>query len=51
MKNRERTLVGAIFLFWFSVYTYPSFLSSYAESALGASSVMTGSGIFTGTSV
>ncbi len=42
MKSREKTIVGAIFLFWFSVYTYPSFLSSYAEATLGASSVMTG---------
>lgn len=42
MKSREKTLVAAIFLFWFSVYTYPSFLSSYAEATLGASSAMTG---------
>ncbi len=42
MKNRENAIIGAIFLFWFSVYTYPSFLSSYAETTLGATSVMTG---------
>lgn len=42
MKKRENAIIGAIFLFWFSVYTYPSFLSSYAETTLGASSVMTG---------
>lgn len=42
MNNREKSIIGAIFLFWFSVYTYPSFLSTYAETTLGASSVMTG---------
>ncbi|MGI6240305.1 MAG: MFS transporter [Christensenellales bacterium] len=42
MKHRERTLLASIFLFWFSLYTYPSFLSSYAEGVLGATSVMTG---------
>ena len=42
MKNRERTLLTGIFLFWFSLYTYPSFLATYAEHALGASSVVVG---------
>jgi len=42
MKRRERLMLAAVFFFWFSVYTYPSFLSSYAEQALGASSVMVG---------
>lgn len=35
-------MLTAIFLFWFSVYTYPSFLSSYAENTLKAGSVMVG---------
>ena len=40
--KRERSMLAAIFLFWFSVYTYPSFLSSYAEHTLKAGSVMVG---------
>ena len=39
--QRRRTLV-AIFLFWFSVYTYPSFLSGYVQNVLGAGSVLVG---------
>ena len=38
----ERLLMTAVFLFWFSVYTYPSFLTSYATNALGATAVMAG---------
>ena len=41
-NKRERLMLAAIFLFWFSVYTYPSFLSSYAEHTLKAGSVMVG---------
>ncbi len=41
-NKRERLMLAAIFLFWFSVYTYPSFLSSYAENTLKAGSVMVG---------
>ena len=41
-NKRERLMLSAIFLFWFSVYTYPSFLSSYAENTLKAGSVMIG---------
>jgi len=41
-NKRERSMLAAIFLFWFSVYTYPSFLSSYAEHTLKAGSVMVG---------
>ena len=41
-KKRERLMLAAIFLFWFSVYTYPSFLSSYVENTLKAGSVMVG---------
>ena len=35
-------MLTAIFLFWFSVYTYPSFLSSYVGNTLKAGSVMVG---------
>ena len=43
MKSRPvgRLMAGA-FLLWFSVYTYPSFLSAYAKSQLGAAPVMVG---------
>ena len=36
-----RLMAGA-FLLWFSVYTYPSFLSVYAKSTLGAAPEMVG---------
>ena len=35
-------LFVSVFLFWFSVYTYPSFLSTYAVDGLGATKVMAG---------
>ena len=35
-------LFFSVFLFWFSVYTYPSFLSTYAVDGLGATKVMAG---------
>lgn len=43
MKSRPvgRLMAGA-FLLWMSVYTYPSFLSAYAKSSLGATPVMVG---------
>ena len=41
-KSGERRLMAAVFLFWFSVYTYPSFLTSYATDTLGATKVMAG---------
>ena len=41
-KSGERCLMAAVFLFWFSVYTYPSFLTSYATDTLGATKVMAG---------
>ncbi len=41
-KNNERLLFAAIFLFWFSVYTYPSFLTTYVVDRLGATKVMAG---------
>lgn len=37
-----KKLLAATFLFWFSVYTYPSFLSAYAQEELGASAVLIG---------
>ena len=40
-QNEKRMLL-AVFLFWFSVYTYPSFLSSYAVNGLKATSTMAG---------
>ena len=42
MKRNERRMLAAVFLFWFSVYTYPSFLTSYAVNELGATSAMAG---------
>ncbi len=41
-KRNERLLLAAVFLFWFSVYTYPSFLTTYAVNGLGATKVMAG---------
>ncbi len=41
-KKNERYMLAAIFFFWFSVYTYPSFLTSYAVNMLGASSLLAG---------
>ena len=41
-KGNERRLLAAVFLFWFSVYTYPSFLTTYATDTLGATKVMAG---------
>ncbi len=38
----EVTWAAAIFLFWFSMYTYPSFLSGYVQNVLGAGSVLVG---------
>ena len=41
-KKNEWTLLSAVFLFWFSVYTYPSFLTTYATNTLGATKVLAG---------
>lgn len=41
-RKNERYMLAAIFFFWFSVYTYPSFLTSYAVNKLGASSILAG---------
>ena len=41
-KRNENRLFSAIFLFWFSVYTYPSFLTSYAVNTLHATNVLAG---------
>ncbi len=43
MKSKPvaRLMTGAFFL-WFSVYTYPSFLSAYAKTTLQAAPVMVG---------
>ncbi|MBO4886120.1 MAG: MFS transporter, partial [Clostridia bacterium] len=41
-KKNERLMLMAVFLFWFSVYTYPSFLTTYAVNGLGATKVMAG---------
>ena len=41
-KKNERFMLTAVFLFWFSVYTYPSFLTTYAVNGLGATKVMAG---------
>ncbi len=40
--RNERRLFSAVFLFWFSVYTYPSFLTTYAVNTLHATSVAAG---------
>ena len=41
-KRNERYLLLAVFLFWFSVYTYPSFLTTYVTNTLGATKVLAG---------
>ncbi|MDO4739699.1 MAG: MFS transporter [Eubacteriales bacterium] len=41
-KQTARLMLAATFLLWFSVYTYPSFLSAYAQEELMASAVMIG---------
>ena len=41
-KHSSRLLFSAVFLFWFSVYTYPSFLTTYAVNTLHASNVLAG---------
>ena len=41
-KKNERYLLSAVFLFWFSVYTYPSFLTTYVTDTLGAAKVLAG---------
>lgn len=41
-KKNERLLLTAVFLFWFSNYTYPSFLTTYATNILGATKVLAG---------
>ena len=41
-KKNERYLHSAVFLFWFSVYTYPSFLTTYVTDTLGAAKVLAG---------
>ena len=41
-KCNENRLFSAVFLFWFSVYTYPSFLTSYAVNTLHATNVLAG---------
>ena len=41
-KKKELLLLTAVFLFWFSVYTYPSFLTTYVVDKLGATKVMAG---------
>jgi MFS family permease len=40
--QNEKILLTAVFLFWFSVYTYPSFLTSYAVNELKASGTLAG---------
>ena len=42
MGGQRRRTLAAIFLFWFSMYTYPSFLSGYVQNVLGAGSVLVG---------
>ena len=41
-KRNERRLFSVVFLFWFSVYTYPSFLTAYAVNTLHATNVLAG---------
>ena len=41
-KKNEILLLSAVFLFWFSVYTYPSFLTTYVTNTLGAAKVLAG---------
>ena len=40
--RNERRMLLAVFFFWFSVYTYPSFLTTYAVNELRASSTIAG---------
>ena len=40
--RRELPVLAAIFFFWFSMYTYPSFFSAYVSDRLMAPEVMTG---------
>lgn len=40
--RRELPVLAAIFFFWFSMYTYPSFFSAYVSDRLLAPEVMTG---------
>ncbi len=42
MNKNEKYLFTAVFLFWFSVYTYPSFLTSYVTGKLGAANTLAG---------
>ena len=41
-RKNERLLLSAVFLFWFSAYTYPSFLTTYVTNTLGAAKAMAG---------
>ena len=41
-KKTETMLLTTVFLFWFSVYTYPSFLTSWAVNGLGATQSLAG---------
>lgn len=41
-RKSELPVLAAIFLFWFSMYTYPSFFSTYVSDRLLAPEVMTG---------
>ena len=41
-RKSETRLLTAVFLFWFSVYTYPSFLTAWAVEGLGATTLMAG---------
>ena len=40
--RKELPVLAAIFFFWFSMYTYPSFFSAYVSDRLMAPEVMTG---------
>lgn len=41
-KKENAAMLAAVFLFWFSVYTYPSFLQDYCMQHLGAGAFMVG---------
>ncbi len=41
-KRNEIFLLSAVFLFWFSNYTYPSFLTTYVTNTLGAAKTLAG---------
>ena len=41
-RRRELPMLACVFLFWFSMYTYPSFFSAYVSDRLLAPEVMTG---------